>query len=76
MNGELIARLGCWLLERAEGMSGERCRAYGGILPSGRIRTCEKNRWHWDSHRFAIDPHAYGPFGPLPPETDQREGVT
>jgi hypothetical protein len=62
----LVARLGLWLLERAEGLTKERCRAYGGILPGGQIRTCEKRRWHWDSHRFDVDPHAYGANRPVP----------
>lgn len=56
----LIARVALWLMERAEGMTRERCRAHGGIWPDGRIRTCEKRRWHWDSHRYDFDPHAYG----------------
>lgn len=35
------------------GRDGELCRAYGGtILPSGRVRVCDKPRGHFDSHTY------------------------
>lgn len=42
---------------------GQRCWAYGGTLPDGRVRCCGKLRWHTDSHTFEVEsgnPLAHG----------------
>jgi hypothetical protein len=50
-----------------EGEPGGRCNAYGGTMPDGRVRTCDKSRWHSDSHTYefiaALAPDTEGTIG-------------
>lgn len=49
----LISNVLLRLLEYAEIHTGQRCDAYGGISANGsRVRTCDRPRWHWDSHAY------------------------
>lgn len=36
-------------------LTGERCRAYGGTMTDGRVRTCDKTRGHFDSHTYEFE---------------------
>lgn len=35
--------------------NGELCRAYGGTMPHGRVRICDKPRGHIDSHTYEFE---------------------
>lgn len=41
-----------WALEKAEFHTRELCWKYGGTRADGKVRVCEKSRWHTDSHAF------------------------
>lgn len=34
---------------------GELCRTYGGTMPDGRVRICDKRRGHIDSHTYEFE---------------------
>lgn len=51
----LVGRLFLWLLDQAYLHTTEPCRAYGGTMLDGRVRMCDKTRWHWDSHTYAFE---------------------
>ena len=34
------------------GRAGMLCMAYGGTMPDGRVRVCDKRRGHFDSHTY------------------------
>jgi len=38
-----------WQVGRRDG---QLCMAYGGTMPSRRVRVCDKRRGHWDSHTY------------------------
>lgn len=48
----LRERLATWRYGR---QIGELCRAYGGTMPGGRVRICDKKRGHLDSHTYEFE---------------------
>ena len=49
----MLTRLRWWLVEWGlRGIVAGRCNAFGGVMPDGRVRTCDKPRWHTDSHTY------------------------
>ena len=49
---ELRFRIAEWALR---GLVAGLCRSYGGTLANGQVRLCDKERWHTDSHTYAVE---------------------
>ena len=50
--GPIGARRILMAARRVGAEPGGRCNAYGGTMDDGRVRTCDKDRWHTDSHTY------------------------